>query len=321
MLGGRRKPRLVFVARRSARKWGSQNMRVHQLARHMQCFHGDVYEVCINFISRRFWKIGSKAWVAMQPRDSIYFISKHVVRAWNSEDLDCLRRKAMAVLVDYVDLEVRHMRPSGVDAHIAASFAGARALQKKQERMRAAGQKVEGSIHTVLHNYDSAIDGLQFPPTPKLSAVFLGAMHNFVTTPQIAPEITVLDAYQRAAFKRNVGRLAQFNCHWCVRPDQGADPDRQVSPFTKGITATACNAVIITNHQVDDALELLGGDYPYMLDSIDAKTLNEGFRRLKETYGGTPWRSALERVMPLKEHTSHQSIAGQLHAVIRGVIR
>ncbi|MBC6436901.1 MAG: hypothetical protein GDA52_01900 [Rhodobacteraceae bacterium] len=106
-----------------------------------------------------------------------------------------------------------------------------------------------------------------------------------------------------------------------MRPDYADDPDRSIPPFTKGITAAACNAGILTNRNVDDALDLLGEDYPYMLDDIDDSSLNEGFRYLKDTYGDTPWQEALDRVMELKNRTSHQSIAAQLHSVIQAVSR
>ncbi|MBC6436900.1 MAG: hypothetical protein GDA52_01895 [Rhodobacteraceae bacterium] len=158
-----RKPRLIFVVRWSSRGMGSSIMRVTQLAAHMRRFHGDDYDVRVAYVSRAH-KLWVRAWLAAHPRDSIYFCSKYVASGWPPEAFERLRRKAIAVLVDYVDLAVGRMVPFGVDAHIATSFAGTRALQRKQDAMRTAGQKVGGAIHTVLHNYDVALDTLRFTP-------------------------------------------------------------------------------------------------------------------------------------------------------------
>jgi len=298
---------------------GSSVMRINQLAGHMRRYYSDQYETRVAYVSRAR-KIWVKAWIAAQPHDTVYVFSKHVASGWSPEDFDRLRRKSLGILVDYVDLAVRHMVPYGVDAHLATSYAGAAAMQARQDRLRTEGKRTQGGVHVVLHNYDAALDGIAMTPPQELAVAYFGTPGACPVTPHIAPSITVLDAGSKDAFDRNLNRLGQFNCHYCARSDFPDDPDRTYRPFTKGITAAACNAVVLTNRNVDDAVRLLGSDYPYMLDDIEPATLDEGFRFLQETYRGQPWNDALDRVMTLKDRTSHRSVAGMLHNVVRTII-
>ncbi|MBO6603955.1 MAG: hypothetical protein JJ938_09610 [Roseicyclus sp.] len=312
------KTRLVFVARWARRDMGSSRMRINQLAAHMRRFHAEDYDTRVAYVSRE-QKLWVKAWVAAQPKGSIYVFSKYAALGWEPEDFERLRRKSRAIFVDYVDLDVKYMVPHGVDGHIATSHIGAHMLRKHQEALKAAGQTVSGDIHVVLHNYDAALDQITLTPPDHLSVVFFGSPAAAATSPEILRQITVLEAGLKPSFDRNVGKLGAFNCHYCVRPAMPDEDDRSFRPFTKGITAAACNSVILTNRQTDDAVELLGEDYPYMLADTSEKTLNDGFGFLKESFDGRPWHDAMERVMALKQKTSHKGIAAQLHTAIQSV--
>ncbi|MEM9844468.1 MAG: hypothetical protein AAF965_06685, partial [Pseudomonadota bacterium] len=135
-------------------------MRVEQMAQHMRQFERERFDIRVRPISRAGRAL-SRATLALDPVGSIYFFSKDALRGWTAEDFDALRRRAAAVLVDYVDLKISEGPLWGVDAHIASSFSGARALRDRQKRAAEAGHRVGGEVLTLLHNYDAALTGLR----------------------------------------------------------------------------------------------------------------------------------------------------------------
>lgn len=299
---------------------GSSVMRVQQLSAHIKRHNGDRYDVrCVPIASSR--KLWVRAWLALQPKGCVYFFSKDALRGWRAEDLDALRRKAAAVLVDYVDLALRYTVAYGVDAHVMTSFAAADAMARLQAGRRARGDTTGGTIHTILHNYDSLIDDIPLDQDDDLSIGFIGTPTAAATTPAINDRITFLPASSRAEFLENAPRIGRFNCHYCVRVDTPGGLDRSYPPFTKGVTAAACDAVILTNRGCDDAATLLGEDYPYLFPSTGARDLTERMRFVEDSYRGPAWTEARERVRHLRSRTTHAAIAGQLHETIEAVAR
>ncbi|NNV68782.1 MULTISPECIES: hypothetical protein [unclassified Roseobacter] len=301
---------------------GSSVMRVSQMASHMQRFYGDKFDVVTRPVSNA-QKAWTKAWVALEPKNSVYIFSKNAVLGWKSEDLDRLRRKASAILVDYVDLKISEGPTWGVDCHIATSFVGADALRARLARLNKKGRRTSGTVATVLHNYDSALDYVERRHLDQLRIGFLGSSHNSPTTPEFESKITFLDASSRSAFLSSVDQLGQFNCHYCVRPPKAdalaGDPDRSYRPFTKGVSAAALGAVVFSNRAVDDVIPLLGDDYPYLADDLSADALNEGIRHLFDSFGGPEWATALDRMEHLRSRTTHHAIATQLSEAIAHV--
>lgn len=294
-------------------------MRVTQLSRHIKRYFGDIYDVSLNPLGYgdKFW---TKAWIAAQPKGNVYVISKYTIIKWHPEMLDLLRRKAAAILVDYVDLPMDYVPDWGIDCHITTSFAGADGMRARQAELRAAGKKTGGEVATVLHNYDAAIDAVTpDPPTEKLAICYLGRRDFTPTEPEFENEITFLDGSSRAGFERDIARIGAFNCHYCVRSPMQGEHVRSWRPFTKGITAAALNSVIITNRQAHDAETLLGADYPFLVDDIERASLLAGMNHLRDSFGGPEWTRALERVMDLKARSTHRAIAGQLHEAIQSV--
>lgn len=299
---------------------GSSVMRVQQLSAHLDRHYGSIYQVRTVPIasSEKLWV---QAWLATRPRGGVYFFSKDSLRGWQADDLERLRQKASALLVDYVDLELRNARPFGVDAHVMTSYAGAVAMRRLQQCRHANGERISGSVHTVLHNYDTLVDTVSVSPPDHLAIAFLGTPAAAATTPTFDDQITFLPGHDRPQFLASVRKLGRFNAHYCVRVNMPNRLDRSYAPFTKGVTAAACEAVILTNRGCDDAEALLGIDYPYMFRSIEPEALNESMRFVAESYRGPEWTEALERVMELRARTSHAAIAGQLHQTIEAVRR
>ena len=271
-----KKPKLVFVNRRSRTMVGSSLMRVTQLSEHMRRFHGDNYELHHATVSRNGRAL-ARAWLTTRYPDAIFLFSKWATFGWTSEDFEWISKRARAVLVDYVDKPIEEMVPYGVDGHIAASHTGADLLKAEQASEAAAGGKTSGAIHVVLHNYDVAIDQIRRnAPTDRLAMAYLGTREVMQSVPEIDQGLTFLDAGSTQAFRENVGRLGAFNCHYGVRNPRGKGEKLRANPFTKGATVAACDAVIFTDRMTEDAAAQLGEDYPYLLQDNSVEAIQEG---------------------------------------------
>lgn len=295
-------------------------MRVIQLSEHMRRFHGGSYDVHHTVVSRSGRAL-ARAWLTTRYPDAIFLFSKWACIGWAPEDFEWIRKRALAVLVDYVDNPIEGLVPYGIDGHIAASYTGADLLRAEQVSKAAAGNKISGAIHVVLHNYDVAIDQIRRgAPTDRLAMAYLGTRQVMQSVPGIDQALTFLDAGSTQAFRENVGRLGAFNCHYGVRNPRGKGGKLRANPFTKGATAAACDAVILTDRMTEDAVAQLGEDYPYLLPDSSIETIQEGLAFLEDSFNGPEWHIAKDYMRRLKDRVSHRSIANQLDRAIRAYI-
>jgi hypothetical protein len=113
-----------------------------------------------------------------------------------------------------------------------------------------------------------------------------------------------------ACHDRNYFQSAlDYNCHLSVRA-----PGREYlyKPNCKVSTASACAANLVTTRD-ESALDLLGEDYPYYLDSAELESVLAGIEHARATFGGPEWRMGLERMREVRDKTSiDRAIAGYL---------
>lgn len=296
---------------------GSSVMRSQQLAHHMQLHFGAEYDVERVFTSRNIRKIQQK-WLGFRYPGAAYVFSKYAAASWKDEDYLNLKKNASAILIDYVDSPVRSLVRQGVDVHISTSLTGARMMRDFIAASK--DSPFDGTVDVVLHNYDAAIrENCVDRDLSGLSLAYLGSRDMTTTTELADGMVTFLDAGSPQAFLRSIEGLGRFNAHYCVRRSVKEDPGRVPKPFTKGVTAAACGAVILTDRGTDDAVDLLGDDYPFLIASNSAAHIDEGLRHMNEAFGERNWDIAVERMRGLHEKTSHRAIARQLHHAIKSV--
>ncbi|PWE28770.1 hypothetical protein DDZ14_18780 [Maritimibacter sp. 55A14] len=93
---------------------------------------------------------------------------------------------------------------------------------------------------------------------------YIGDLQNALIPPGISDEVERVDVSYARDFTRSLARIGGFTLHYGVRPlPMSTSPGaRQYKPFTKGFTAAACASNILVNREADDAVALLGDDYP-----------------------------------------------------------
>ena len=312
-----KKQKLIFIDRWSRRKMGSSVMRVQQLSDHMRRFHGNDYDISICYVSKHT-RHALALWLRLVHPGAILFFSKFASVVWSPDELEDLRTSMQLTLVDYVDSSASEIIRRGIDIHVACGCESTRLMAEYMDEEHRKGASIHGRVATVLHNYDVAIrEGCAKGATTELSLAYLGSRRMTIVTPLVDDMVEFLNASSPAAFAQSVPRLDFFNAHYCLRKTMTEEVGRSANPFTKGITAAACGAVILINRDADDAIALLGEDYPFLTrDSSDA-AIDDGLRHLKSAFGAPEWQRALQHLQSLHERTSHKAIAGQLHTAIR----
>ena len=71
-----------------------------------------------------------------------------------------------------------------------------------------------------------------------------------------------------------------------------------------------------TGRDVDDAVEFLSPDYPYLIPDSAPSSVVEAYRRAKDDFGGPEWHRGLEIMRSVKERVSGRALAGQLVRIV-----
>ncbi len=312
-----KKTKLVFVSRRSKANIGSSVLRVKQLAQRMSASFGDRYDVQVTHVSPK----ARALWVGLLRArfpGAVFVFSKWAAEGWTGDDFAALSRSSAAVFVDYVDEYVDQMVPFGVTGHISTSVTGTRLLRARQDVLRNQGATVEGGIYTVLHGYDARLDGfVSAAPQDCMRMAYLGSRHVMLNLPELEDEIAILHGGSVATFEDSLKKLPAYNAHYALREPTGKGERRRANPFTKGATAAACDAVVMVDRHTDDAIELLGTDYPYLAQNSESDTVIAMFDYMRESFGTSDWRDAQEAMKTLKARLSPQAVAEQLDRAIR----
>ena len=301
-----------FVYKRSSRYLGSTILRADQLCRLAQRHLGERYDFATLPIPGMNHAWRQSLWVKLR-HEAIYIFVKDAIDRLDREHLAALRRKAVAICVDYVDRSLEFLRPDSVDLHISASIAGEAALRTLVAASTDSDKPAGAATALLLHNTDERLETLRLRPLDTARVVYFGGPGNTRLTNYARSVVDVVSAELSKDMNANFRKLEAYNAHYCVRPDEeGPTLRRPFNPFTKGFTAAVCGANVIVNRSVDDAVAFLGADYPFLIKSATDGEIDAGLRRLVDAYGGDDWVRAQKAIAALRQRVSPVAIAADL---------
>jgi len=285
---GRGKAPIVFVYEPSRKNSGSCVMRGEQLS---QIISEALPDRDVSYSSLLHW------------RGRILFLTKGFMEKATVETLQRLKEQDNFLIADFVDAKPDKENGKHVDILAAASIAA-------YEHYAYAFPDIP-AFH-LTHHVDPRIgagnDARDFMPG------YFGETVNAMWTPQILQRITQVRVNTKERDDSWLAHLRQFNFHYAVRQTRDIDGFK---PFLKGFTAARCNAPILTQKAVGDAVYYLGEDYPYYvpLDPSEAEILavldNAGSQ-----FGGPVWSDALDRMSHLAERTNRQAVISEFKAML-----
>lgn len=302
------KQKLIFVYRRSGLKRGSTQMRAHQL-RSIVSPHLPQLDMRLATMSRHA-SIQS-LWARFVPIGAVLFFTKTAARALDTRAIDILKKRNCKICLDFVDTPFPRLprHDPRIDSYISPSVSGARILKEKIGP--------DAPVHVILHSGDSRLYR-ERPPLPddRLRPVYWGKPTNWLSTDAILERVEFLDASSVVAASESMKKLPSFNMHYCVRP---AERRESVVPFTKGANAALLGAPVLVSRDVQDAEELLGADYPYLIEEPTERAAVEMLERAQSTFGGPEWKLAKGQMQSLAERVSSAAIAAQIRELIISV--
>lgn len=308
----------VFPKARMARLWGSYALRL-QLRDFMAPHLPENIELTFSGLpigrqGRRLRGATFQAWLKTR-RPAVFILLKHIAHRMSPEELAQLKEKAIAVGVDHTDLEPSQLDLLQYDFHISASEAGGRGLEAiLAEDCPDGGRRPH--VDVFYQSHDRRLESVRPSALDRLSAVYVGSPANTAIPAALSNEITIVKVERNEEMDRAARELGDHNFHYAVRPDPKPVLRRSYKPFTKGVTAAVCRSNILVNRQVDDAVEFLTPDYPYLIDSNAPVHVESGFRKAQEEFGGPEWQRGLEIMREVRERVSGPAQARQFAEIV-----
>ena len=311
---------VLFVYRASQLRHGSTTMRVHQLCEQVVPHLPDSLIAGIRALPSPKLPLFQHLWASRQPEGAFIIFSKNALRKLLPETLRRLKRRGCCICFDYVDADLRGMPLTGVDVHLAASVSAERELRALQAAARQRGEPVEGSVRLLHHNVDSRVLTIGAATSDQFGAVYFGSAAKTIIPQDLRVHLEILETDSRMPDRIPVSDLAGYSFHYCI----SAPPSRWQSvpgeivrrPFTKGFTAAALAAAVLVNDTADDAEELLGSDYPFLVRGDSETAITEGFEAARQSFGGPDWVRATAAVADLRRHFEPRALARSLAGIV-----
>lgn len=305
-------PTIPWLGPRGA--WGGDLMRFQSIKAAQPHLPTTVSVSFGNLILYRGGFLNFDRWLKAQ-NNAVVVLSNSLSRLMTDEHLERLRVRARAVGVDYKDDDLSQYDLSRFDFHVAISHAGKRALDTLLAKPTA--ENGSGFAEILLQPPDDRLAALPAAQNDRFSAVYVGSPQNSLIPPDLKDSITTLRVVYGKDMHVAIPHLPRHNLHYAVRAVGGEALARVYKPFVKGYTAAACGANVIVNRDVDDVLDLLPSDYPYLVDSMDESAVAEVFRRAKEDFGGPDWIRAREMAASMLQEVTPEAIGEQIDKIAR----
>jgi hypothetical protein len=313
--------RIVFVFSRNKLHWGSTTMRAHQLARIVSPHISKYHPVILSSLpsSRIPWL--QYFWAERQKPGDIFIFTKYSANKVLPATLEILKKIKCFTCYDYVDTDLRVMPSTGFDIHIAASHSAFNKLNTIQKQKIELNQISNGKVMLLMHNGDERLYNLK-DNTNKIDfqMTYLGSRATTFIPQKLEKELTYLEASNEKSMQAAIPLLHRFNFHYCIRSSSKNIAGAVIcKPFTKGFNAALLGANLITQRNTDDAVELLGSDYPYFIDSNDEGEIINKLIYAKKSFMSNEWKIALERILNMKNQISPEILTQQLLQIVKSL--
>lgn len=248
------------------------------------------------------------------PSHSVFIVVKSAARGLTRKHLEPLRQRGGIIGLDCVDMPISEINFDLFDFVIAASIAGQRAMQNW---LQVSGQS-DIPVKLLHHHADQRLYADKVPAHQSFRCGYVGMPENVFIPERLHSKVQMIPVKYSSDFGSALPRIRDLSCHYAVRPaaQETAINGRAFKPFTKGFTAAACDANILVNRSIDDAAELLGNDYPYLVNSTDAVEVEETYTKAQDDFGGPAWRGAIERMQGLWNTVAPSNLANNMSEIV-----
>ena len=298
--------RFFGLHRRNLPQWGSDYMRTVQMAQVIAPHLPQTIAMVDAQIAPDSLSDLDALLKAHDPR--VVILTKNAYKALPRGGLRSLRRPGIRVGLDLIDMNLRQVRPSKVDFLIASSSASRRALLDRRSVAPA-------RVHLVHHLPDPRVIGRSVPTDRPFSVGYFGLRSNAVLPGAVESRVAVHTIRHHRDVETVLPALLSTPLHYGVRPPQ--DRWKPIfKPFTKGFMAAHCGAALVLDREVDDAVELLGEDYPLFVRDRSEAAILEVLEHAATIYGTARWDAVVAHLSDAAQVASPRAVARQFAAML-----
>lgn len=235
-------------------------------------------------------------------QDGIVILSAGVAGQLPEEVLAQLKAQNRALLSDWIGTV-----PSGsdldlCDLHLFGSLGAFRATRDRYPALPRA---------YLTHHAELQLHGCAPAPQDRLRALWPGDPGVLAQFPQVSGRVS--HAEDGARLADIVPQMAKFNLHVAIGPSP------PMTPLLPVFAAAACGANVIVPRDRDDAVDYLGGGYPYLAEDGSAEAVAAMLDKAEADFDGPEWHAGLARMRNMKDRSSPGLVASDLLEILERV--
>lgn len=300
------RPRVVFAYMPAHSGAGSKAMRVDQLSAIANEVIGERWEVDTLRLPRRD-RVRRHRQTAESCEGAVVIFLKGAFSAHSPDTQRAWASRARAICVDYVDATINQAFEAPITLHIAASRAGMRGLRGKLDD--------EACVRLLDHHWDPRLGSVP-RLVPPFKCGYFGHLRNTYIPAGDAHRVQQVQIAGSEVTSDFASSLSSIPLHYAVRSTARLKARMMFKPFTKGFNAAAVGANVIVDRDTDDAAELLGEDYPFLLEQPSDAAISKGLDIAEGIYGTSAWDEALDRMSALRSIGDPWRVAESMDALL-----
>lgn len=170
----------------------------------------------------------------------------------------------------------------------------------------------------LLHNVDTRLNTIPTMNLGELRTLYVGQGQNLMLPDYLIDRVDIFDLEAGAKFTKILPRFGEYNLHYCVRPERDVRTEIY-KPFTKGFLAAKCCSNVIAFSGTEDTITFLGADYPYLVNELSNKNIEEALDKAEYDFGGSEWLRALDVMKEIEMKVSPNAIASSFRDLVTRV--
>ena len=231
--------------------------------------------------------------------DGVVWLSVGVAGVLRAPAMARLAERNRAVIVDWMTGAPTGAGLELIDRHVFASLGAYRAAR--------------GAMPEAPFGYVAACPDLRLPrgrtaPMDRLRGFWPGDPAPLKDRPQLAARLEA--PVPGELYGDVLTRLSGFNLHVLAGESAAAH-----APLTGVFAAAAVKAAVLVDRTRNDAVDYLGSSYPFLAEDGSEEASLAMLDYIETVFGGTIWRSALERMHNVAERSSPGMVASDLDRI------
>ena len=263
--------KIYFVYRRSQSHLGSIEMRARQFSATLSKLGIRTDLIPIFEFRNRYVEL---LWCSRLEPGSVAVFIKDAMTRLTKNGRGRLAKKNISVMFDVLDLDINRFDYEGIDTIITSS-------SRQYKYFNSLKQTNRLNLLHVMHQPDIRLEENEnIKKTRKIC--YYGEHMNIYLPTEYLSKVDILN-YTGKMENEDIKNLSQYEFNYCIRGPQQNTSLFIFKPITKIMNSIQLNSLPIISFDMDDAVELLGKEYPFILSSYSKKGFSDLFKKTNST--------------------------------------